>query len=178
MSRMFAYLLRFATIILGFVAAALAASAFIHLFYLGALDWKPEETPLVVLASFIFSIPFVALFVAYFAFTPSLVVILVAELLGRRDWLSYALGGGVVGAAIVGMVWRGALPLTDGANEIVTDSTAQPGTDTGGPVASDPRFILLMIGAGIFAGVVYWLIAGRWAGGFYSSRREASPPEN
>ncbi len=49
---------------------------------------------MVATGSFIFSIPFVALFVAYFAFIPAVPAIVIAEILGKRDWLFYALAGG------------------------------------------------------------------------------------
>ncbi|WP_204350282.1 hypothetical protein, partial [Klebsiella pneumoniae] len=48
------------------------------------------------------TIPLLALFIGYFAFAPSAVLILLSEVLARRDWLFYALGGGVVAAAIIG----------------------------------------------------------------------------
>jgi hypothetical protein len=88
MGRIFAYLLRFAVILVGFVAAVLAASAFIHLLFLGSAGFLEEDVRPVAGAAMLFSVPFVALFVAYFVFVPSVIAIGVAELLGRRDWLS------------------------------------------------------------------------------------------
>ena len=102
MNRVFAWLGRFAVILAGYVAAALAASAFLNLVFLGSAGFSAEQAPMVATGSIVFSIPFVALFVAYFAFIPSIPVILVAEILGRRDWLSYAIGGAVIGLAVVG----------------------------------------------------------------------------
>ena len=67
---------------------------------------------MVATGSFVFSIPFVALFVAYFAFIPAVVAIVLGEILGKRDWLFYALAGGVVAvrraSASSGGVRRGA----------------------------------------------------------------------
>lgn len=149
MSRVFAYLLRFAVVILGYLAASLAASAFIHLLFVGGMGWSADEAPWVIAGSLVFSIPFVALFVAYLAFMPAVVVILLVEFFGRRDWLTYAFGGAVVAAVVVGLVWDG--EFAGGAQDAA-------------PVGSDPRFILLMLGAGIVAGTAYWACAGRWAG--------------
>lgn len=154
MSRVLAYLLRFAVVILGYLAASLAASAFIHLVFLAPLGWTAEEATLVATGSLVFSIPFVALFVAYLAFMPAVVAILLAELFGRRDWLSYAIAGGIVAAIVVAFVWQG-------------EADAEP-------IGSDPSFILLMVGAGIVGGIVYWLVAGRLAGDV-GSRTPTSP---
>ena len=113
------------------------------------MGWSADEAPGVIAGSLVFSIPFVALFVAYLAFMPAVVVILLVEFFGRRDWLTYAFGGAVVAAVVVGLVWDG--EFAGGAQDAA-------------PVGSDPRFILLMLGAGIVAGTAYWACAGRWAG--------------
>lgn len=156
MSRVFIYLGRFAVIILGYCAACLAGSAFMHLLFIGSAGFAKEQAPLLVAGSFIFSIPFVALFVAYFAFLPSLAVILAAELLARRDWLFHALGGGLVGAIIVAMFWGAATPVP--GVELAPGDVPMDETLVG------PRFIGLMVGAGIAAGSAYWLVAGRFSG--------------
>ncbi|TIX64528.1 MAG: hypothetical protein E5V33_10050, partial [Mesorhizobium sp.] len=85
MSRFIAYLIRFAVILVGYIAASLAASAFLNILFLGSLGYTPDQAHPTATASLYFSIPFVALFVAYFAFMPATVVILAAEVLGRRD---------------------------------------------------------------------------------------------
>lgn len=92
MNRLVAYLIRFAIILIGYAVAALAASAFLNIMFLASLGYTPEHAQPAATASLYFSIPFVALFVAYFAFMPAAVAILVSEILGRRDWLFYALG--------------------------------------------------------------------------------------
>jgi len=94
--RIIAYLARFAVILIGYVVASLAASAFLNILFLALLGYTPADPEPTATASLYFSVPFVALFVAYFAFMPAAVVILIAEVLGRRDWLFYALAGAVV----------------------------------------------------------------------------------
>ena len=61
MSRVVAYLLRFAVIIAGYAFAALAASAFLNLISIGAFDWTAEEAPWVIAGSVLVSIPLAAL---------------------------------------------------------------------------------------------------------------------
>jgi hypothetical protein len=164
MSRILVYLGRFAVIIIGYAVAALAASAFIHLLLLGPQDWTPDEASVVVASSLIFSIPLVALFVAYFAFLPSLVAILLAEILSRRDWLFYALAGVAIGAAVLGMRWLVSEPSLGGLGE------EPAGLD---PALRNPSFFLLAVAAGIVGGLAYWLVAGRFAGYW---RTKARPP--
>ena len=143
MRRIIAYLVRFAVILFGYVAGSLAASAFLNALFLGYFGYPLEPGHPTIAPALYFSVPFVALFVAYFAFMPAAVVILIAELLGRRDWLFYALGGAVIALAFLGFVHRVADPNFD-----VTETNAR----------------LAVIGAGMVGGIFYWLSAGRWAG--------------
>ncbi|MHA6688000.1 hypothetical protein [Mesorhizobium sp. A556] len=148
MNRVLLYLFRFAAIVVGYMVAALAASAFLHLLFLGAAGFRPEDNSAVVAGSLLFSIPFTALFVGYFAFLPSLVVILLGEVLGQRNWLFHALAGAAVGLAVAGLFWQAPM------GEM-------------GRMATDPALSVgLFIGAGIVGGLAYWLCAGRWAGGW------------
>ncbi len=148
MRRLIAYLVRFAAILIGYVVASLAASGFLNILFLAHLGYTPANPEPSATASLYFSVPFVALFVAYFAFMPAAVVILVAEVLGRRDWLFYALGGAAIAVVFLGFVHD----IGD-ANLAITDTNVR----------------LAMIGAGMVGGIFYWLSAGRWAG---SWRRE------
>jgi hypothetical protein len=143
MSRLAAYLIRFAVILFGYAVASLAASAFLNILFLASLGYTPEHAHPTATASLYFSIPFVALFVAYFALMPASVVILLAEILGRRDWLFYALAGAVVAAVFLGLVDN-----TGDATFAVTGTSA----------------IMAVIGGGMVGGIFYWLSAGRWAG--------------
>jgi len=142
-NRLVAYLIRFAVILIGYVVASLAASAFLNIMVLASLGYAPEHAHPTATASLYFSIPFVALFVAYFAFMPAAIVIIVSEILSRRDWLFYALAGAVVAAVFLGFVHR-----TADANFDVTDTSA----------------VLAVVGCGMVGGIFYWLSAGRWAG--------------
>ncbi|MDX8453661.1 hypothetical protein RFM98_12910 [Mesorhizobium sp. VK9D] len=151
MRRLIAYLVRFAVILAGYVVASLSASAFLNILFLAHLGYTPANPEPTATASLYFSVPFVALFVAYFAFMPAAVVILIAEALGRRDWLFYALAGAVVAGIFLGFVHE-----TGDANFDITETNAR----------------LAVIGSGMIGGIFYWLAAGRWAG---SWRREALP---
>lgn len=153
MSRLFAYILRFAVILFGYVVASLAASAFLNVLFLASLGYAPEHAHPTATASLYFSIPFVALFVAYFAFMPAAIVILISEILRRRDWLFYALAGGIVAAVFLGFVHQSA--------DINCDVT-------------EPRAIAAVIGCGMVGGIFYWLAAGRWAGSWWQA---ATSPE-
>ncbi|UVK56104.1 hypothetical protein DBIPINDM_002685 [Mesorhizobium sp. AR02] len=154
MGRFVSYLVRFAIILFGYAVASLAASAFLNILFLASLGYTPDHTHPTATASLYFSIPFVALFVAYFAFLPAVIVILVAEILGRRDWLYYALGGAVVAAVFLGLV------------DHAPDSTF---------AVTDTSAIMAVIGGGMVGGLFYWLSAGRWAGSWWKDDASISP---
>ncbi|ESY78439.1 hypothetical protein NKI77_20080 [Mesorhizobium opportunistum] len=148
MGRLVTYIVRLAVILFGYAVASLAASAFLNVLFLASLGYTPEQAHPAATASLYFSIPFVALFVAYFAFMPAAVVVLVAEILGRRDWLFYALAGAVVAAVFLGIV------------DHIGDTTfAVTGTSA----------IMAVIGSGMVGGIFYWLAAGRWAGSWWQT---------
>ena len=65
------------------------------------------------------------------------------RILAKRDWLFYALGGGVVAAIFLAFLHQSADPDFEVAST--------------GPMLS-------VIGGGIVGGFFYWLSAGRWAG--------------
>ena len=108
-----------------------------------------------VMGSVVFSIPFVALFVAYFAFLPSIPAILLAEMLGKRDWLYHAISGAVVALVVVGFIRCCGRKL---ATATVTD----------------PSLALALIGSGMCGGIAYWLVAGRLAGNWRGRARPAN----
>ena len=142
MNRLAVYFGRLVVILAGFLAASLGASAFLHLLILGGLSWTPEEAVFVA-GSFLFSVPFVALFVGYFMLLPAMVAIVIAEMLGRRDWLYFALAGAASGLAVV--YFHGFHSRADGPFD---------------PVAMS----LVFAAAGAVGGICYWLVAGRGSG--------------
>lgn len=154
MNRLVAYLIRFAVILIGYGVASLAASAFLNIMFLASLGLMTDETQPAAQASLWFSVPFVALFVAYFAFMPAAIAILVSEILGRRDWLFYALAGAAVAAVFLGFVHQ-----TGDANFEVTSTSV----------------MLAVIGCGMVGGIFYWLSAGRWAGTWREIGNPISP---
>ena len=154
MSRFAAYLVRFAVILFGYAVASLAASAFLNILFLASLGYTPEHAQPTATASLYFSIPFIALFVAYFAFMPAAIVILLAEILGRRDWLFYALAGAVVAAVFLGLVDH-----AGDATFAVRETSA----------------IMAVIGGGMVGGIFYWLSAGRWAGNWWQNGTDQDP---
>jgi len=156
LNRVLVYLGRFALIIAGYAVASLAGSAFLNLLFLGSLDLTPDEAAGAITGSIVFSTPFIAIFVAYFAFVPSIVAILVAEVLGRRDWLYYAVAGGVV-AVVMLVLFFGARPFGEASLESI-------------------RIALTIVGAGVVAGVAYWLTAGRNAGSWHDIPNRRVPP--
>lgn len=140
MTPILAWLGRFAAIVLGYAAAALVASLFLNLMLVGSLEDATElfEGPQVLVVAFF------TVFIGYFAFFPALMAIVAAELLGRRDWLFYALAGAAVSVA--------ATALYVGVS----------GWQSGG--ADQPDLSLALIASGVAAGLTYWAIAGRRAG--------------
>lgn len=154
MTRIVAYLLRCVAILFGYAAASLAASAFLHLIVVAHFETGLENQPALTTAPFLFSIPFVALFVAYFAFVPSAVVILISEVLARRDWLFHALGGGVVAAVFLGFLHE----------------AADPDFEVTGAMP-----MLTVLGSGIVGGFTYWLCAGQWAGAWQGPATPSGP---
>lgn len=145
MNRVLLYLGRFTLILAGYAVASFAASAFVNLLMFGSFGLAPEEMA-GAFASSKFTIPFVALLVAYLAFIPSIVVIVAAEVLGRRDWLYYALAGGLVALVMLVVVF-GFYPDADDKEPVLH---AWLGAT--------------LVGAGFVGGVAYWLVAGRSAG--------------
>jgi hypothetical protein len=85
------------------------------------------------------------IFVSGFALLPAMVVVAITEAFYIRSALAYAIGGGLVGLAC----YLGLVPF-------------DPDTLQFSGIVR--RHLEIMTGAGIVAGVVYWMIAGRNAG--------------
>jgi hypothetical protein len=97
------------------------------------------------------------IFVSGFALLPALIVMLITEAFYVRGVLAYAVGGALVGAAC----YLGLIPFDP--NTLRFDGIVH-------------RHLEIMTGAGIVAGLVYWLIAGRNAGAWREPPRPLRPP--
>ena len=93
------------------------------------------------------------IFVSGFALVPAMLIAAITEAFHIRSALAYAVGGGLVGLAC----YLGLVPF-------------HPETFQFEGIVR--RHLEIMTGAGIVAGVVYWMIAGRNAG----SWRQPPPP--
>src|ERR1700744_1860251 len=85
------------------------------------------------------------IFISGFALVPAMIVVLLTEAFCIRSALTYAVGGGLVGLAC----YLGLVPFD--ADQLRFEGIVR-------------RHLEIMTGAGILAGVVYWMIAGRNAG--------------
>jgi len=89
-------------------------------------------------------------FVAFFSFAPAVIIILLAESFAWRSVVIYAVAGGAIGL-FCGVTY-GFLDWSPGPRlDVPLDGNAE-----------------LMAGAGVAAGIVYWLVAGRNAGAWRS----------
>jgi hypothetical protein len=97
------------------------------------------------------------IFVSGFALLPAMIVAAITEAFYIRGALSYAIGGGLIGLAC----YLGLVPFD-------TETLRFEGIVR--------RHLEIMTGAGIVAGIVYWMIAGRNAGAWREPRRSVPPP--
>src|SRR6478736_4274817 len=97
------------------------------------------------------------IFLSGFALLPALIVVLITEAFYIRGILTYAIGGAIVGCAC----YLGLVPFDPATLQF--DGIVR-------------RHLEIMTGAGIVAGLVYWLIAGRNAGAWREPRRPLPPP--
>ncbi len=143
---------RLFVILFGFLAACLVAGMIV----VGAIMF-PEFSDLgagpVDPGALNILLGFGFIFVSGFALLPAMVVVAITEAFYIRGALTYAVGGGIVGLAC----YLGLVPF-------------DPETLRFEGIVR--RHLEIMTGAGIVAGVVYWMIAGRNAGAW----REPPPP--
>jgi hypothetical protein len=97
------------------------------------------------------------IFISGFALLPALIVVLITETFSIRGVLTYAVGGAIVGAAC----YLGLTPFDTQTMQF--DGIVR-------------RHLEIMTGAGIVAGLVYWLVAGRNAGAWREPPRPLRPP--
>jgi hypothetical protein len=98
------------------------------------------------------------IFFSGFALLPALVVLLITEAFNIRSVAAYALGGAVIGL----VCYLGLIPY-------------DPATMTFDGIVR--RHLEVMTGAGIVAGLIYWVIAGRNAGAWRQPRRAPTQPD-
>jgi hypothetical protein len=147
---------RLFVIFFGFLAACLAAG----LVVVGAVLF-PEFSDLgegpVDSGALNIIVGFGFIFVSGFALVPAMVVAAITEAFYIRGALTYAVGGGLVGLAC----YLGLIPFD-------TETLRFEGIVR--------RHLEIMTGAGIVAGMVYWMIAGHNAGAWRQPRRPLQPP--
>ena len=134
---------RFFVILFAFLAACLAAGMIV----VGAVLF-PEFTDLGIgnidpAINVVIGVGFI--FISGFALLPAMIVAAITEAFLLRSVLAYAIGGALVGAAC----YLGLIPFD-------TETMRFDGIIR--------RHLEIMTGAGIVAGLVYWMIAGRNAG--------------
>jgi hypothetical protein len=98
------------------------------------------------------------IFFSGFALIPALIVVVITETFNIRAVLAYALGGAVVGLAC----YLGLIPYD--ATTMTFDGIVR-------------RHLEVMTGAGIIAGLIYWVIAGRNAGRWKQPRHLPPQPD-
>lgn len=125
-------LVRCTLIVIGYAAAALAAGAVLGIAVIGVHSGDLAEAR----PAFLFTLGMTSVMIGYWAFLPAMAIILLGEVLRKRDWLFYAIGGGMGGLAM--LAWREGW-------------------------AGDIEFALAVVASGIAGGWAYWLIAGRSA---------------
>jgi hypothetical protein len=147
---------RLFVILFGFLAACLAAGMIVvgavlfpELSDLGA--GPIDQGALDVVLGFGF------IFISGFALLPALIIAAITEAFSIRSSLAYAIGGGLVGLAC----YLGLVPFDP---------------DTMRFEGIVQRHLEIMTGAGIVAGLVYWMIAGRTAGAWREPQRRLTPP--
>lgn len=164
MNRFLIYLGRFTLILIGYMAAVLAASVALHMLTIPRIGLEEDLSAPAASVVLFWSIPFMALVIAYLAFVPSMIAIGLAEALSARSWLYHALAGGVVGL-VIALTFQGSAPddfLAAGSElEIIPP----------GQSIYDPVFLAVLAGSGMFGGLAYWLVAGRTSGGWAMRRR-------
>jgi hypothetical protein len=146
---------RLFVILLGLIAASLVAGAIVvgTVLFPALSDFADgpiDPSALNIVLGFGF------IFVSCFALLPAMIVVAITEAFYIRSALAYAVGGGVVGLAC----YLGLVPF-------------DPATLRFDGIIR--RHLEIMTGAGIVAGMVYWLIAGRNAGAWREPRNVFPP---
>ncbi len=142
MTQIFRILLRSAAILAGYSGAILAAAAVFLIATIGLEAGDLTQSR----PAFLFILFTTGAMIGYWAFLPAAAIVVLGEGLRRRDWLFYAIAGGI--AALLMVTWRG------GETGLLPAAAA----------------------AGLAGGWTYWLIAGRSAALWRQAGRPTSPP--
>ncbi|HWK15498.1 MAG TPA: hypothetical protein VNS02_13955 [Rhizobiaceae bacterium] len=156
--------LRLIAILAAYLCAALAASLFLHFVAWPALFSGMTPEPWVAMGGLFFSVPLIAIFVAYLAFVPSAVLIGISEILRYRSWVFHALAGGLSAFAGLAIVWQ--------LGERGTVEIAMSEASGDWPIAQMPQTMAAVVAAGMIGGLVYWALCGRRAG-YWLERRSS-----
>lgn len=147
---------RLFVILIGFIVASLVAGMIIAVAVLFP-DFSELGAGPVDQGAFDILIGFGFIFVSGFALLPAMVIVAITEAFYIRSGLAYAVGGGLVGL----VCYLGLVPF-------------DPGTLRFDGIVR--RHLEIMTGAGIVAGLVYWMIAGRNAGAWRHPPPPLKPP--
>ncbi len=157
MSDILRLLVRMFAIAFGFFAGCLAAGlAYAFLARLVVPEDFGRINELELTVTLVIGVIGVSSLFARAVLLPALAFIAIFEFWRRRDWLSYALAGGVIALAVT------SLPFVTRINAGSTASI-EPG-----------RLIAIHIACGIIGASIYWLLSGRNAGRWLPSERAAS----
>ncbi len=151
-----ALIVRLFVIAVGFLAACLVAGMIIVIAVLFP-EFSDIGTGPVDQGVFQILVAFGFIFVSGFALLPAAIIALLTEAFSIRSVLAYAIGGAVVGAAC----YLSLVPYD---------------TDTWQFHGIVRRHMEIMTGAGIIAGLIYWMIAGRNAGAWRVPPQRRPPP--
>lgn len=151
MDRFGLFFIRLVMITVGFVAASIAAG--VSLAFLTRVITPQEAGELsgagfrdwMIVAAIAFSS-----WAGYVAFFPGMAVILYGEFTRRRDWLYYAVAGGVIAVAVPLFI-----TLVGGENRPL-----------------ETEFLAMSLAAGMIGGLAYWLVSGRNAGSWLPGERQ------
>src|ERR1700682_361499 len=147
---------RLFVILFGFLFACLAAGMIV----VGAVlypEFSDLSTGPIDQSAINVVLGFGLIFISGFALLPALIVVLITEAFYVRGVLTYAVGGAIVGAAC----YLGLIPFDPATMHF--DGIVR-------------RHLEIMTRAGLGAGLVYWMIAGRSAGAWREPPRPLRPP--
>ena len=152
---------RLFAILFGFAAACFVAGGVVVVALLFPA-WSDADLGAIDQSGINILLGFGFIFISGFALLPAIIIVALTEAFGITRALAYAVGGGVVGLAC----YLGLVPFDTATMQF--DGIVR-------------RHLEIMTGAGIIAGLTYWLIAGRNAGAWRIRRPAAAaqrlPPE-